>query len=247
MDAAKERLRRRLPGRPAGRRQAMQSILTQFAREHPGVELRLTDSGELFSTTKEDTAELAAEDAFFADYAEYRPPRSWSRPTWARWTSGCGCTPGSASCWRRAGLTAARASTSRTYPRKKKRRAPPARSAAVSCRPRAWSSLTATTRRSNWSCSVTRLDRQFGGHLAPRPGQPERRAPAHRRRRPRQGPRGGDQTRAEQRQASLVRPTRRHGRRAAPSSRQGILRRAGPDPGGSAGANSGLSPTLPKS
>jgi DNA polymerase-1 len=50
----------------------MQSILAQFAREHPGVELRLTDSGERFSTGEEALAELAAEGTFFADYAEYR-------------------------------------------------------------------------------------------------------------------------------------------------------------------------------
>ena len=73
MDAAKERMRRRgyLVDQP-GSVKAMQSILAQFACEHSGVELRLTDSGELFSTAKEDLAELAAEDAFFADYAIYR-------------------------------------------------------------------------------------------------------------------------------------------------------------------------------
>ena len=73
MDQAKERLRLRgylVDQKDSGK--AMQSILAQFAREHPEVELRLTDSGELFSTAKEDLAELAAEDAFFADYAEYR-------------------------------------------------------------------------------------------------------------------------------------------------------------------------------
>jgi hypothetical protein len=72
-DAAKERMRQHgyLVDEP-GRVKAMQSILEQFAREHPEVELRLTDSGELFSTAKEDLAELAAEDAFFADYAIYR-------------------------------------------------------------------------------------------------------------------------------------------------------------------------------
>jgi hypothetical protein len=72
MDAAKERLRRRdyLVDHP-GKVKAMQSILAQFAREHPGVELRLTDSGERFSTAKEDLAELAAEDEFFADYVIY--------------------------------------------------------------------------------------------------------------------------------------------------------------------------------
>jgi DNA polymerase I-like protein with 3'-5' exonuclease and polymerase domains len=73
MDAAKERMRRRgyLVDQP-GSRKAMQSILEKFACEHPEVELRLTESGELFSTTKEDLAELAAEDEFFTDYAVYR-------------------------------------------------------------------------------------------------------------------------------------------------------------------------------
>ena len=72
MDAAKERLRQGgyLVDQP-GSVKAMQSILEKFAREHPGVELPLTDSGERFSTAKEDLAELAAEDEFFADYAIY--------------------------------------------------------------------------------------------------------------------------------------------------------------------------------
>jgi DNA polymerase I-like protein with 3'-5' exonuclease and polymerase domains len=73
MGAAKERLRQHgyLVDQP-GSVKAMQSILAKFTREHPEVELRLTDSGERFSTTKEDLAELAAEDEFFADYAIYR-------------------------------------------------------------------------------------------------------------------------------------------------------------------------------
>jgi DNA polymerase I-like protein with 3'-5' exonuclease and polymerase domains len=73
MDAARERLRQSgyLVDQP-GSTKAMQSILAQFAREHPGVELRLTESGEKFSTAEDDLAELAAEGTFFADYAEYR-------------------------------------------------------------------------------------------------------------------------------------------------------------------------------
>ena len=73
MAEAKERMRRRgyLVGQP-GSDKAMQSILAQFRREHPSTELRLTASGEKFSTAEEDLAELAAEDDFFSDYAEYR-------------------------------------------------------------------------------------------------------------------------------------------------------------------------------
>lgn len=73
MDRAKERLRNRgyLVDQP-GNAKAMQSILAQFAREHPGVELRLTESGEKLSTAEDDLAALAAEDEFFADYAAYR-------------------------------------------------------------------------------------------------------------------------------------------------------------------------------
>jgi DNA polymerase I-like protein with 3'-5' exonuclease and polymerase domains len=69
----RERLRRRgyLVDEP-GSGKAMQSILKQFAREHPGVELELTGSGEKYSTAEEDLAALAAEDGFFADYARYR-------------------------------------------------------------------------------------------------------------------------------------------------------------------------------
>ncbi len=73
MDAAKERLRLRgYLVDEKGSAKAMQSILAEFAREHPEVELRLTESGERFSTAEEELAELAAEDAFFADYAAYR-------------------------------------------------------------------------------------------------------------------------------------------------------------------------------
>ena len=73
MDAAKERLRRRgyLAGEP-GNAKSMQSILARFHRDRPEVEARLTESGEMYSTSEEDLAELAAEDGFFADYAIYR-------------------------------------------------------------------------------------------------------------------------------------------------------------------------------
>ena len=73
MDGAKERMRRRgylVDQKDNGK--AMQSILAQLRRDNPGVELRLTDSGEKFSTAEEDLAALAAEDTFFADYATYR-------------------------------------------------------------------------------------------------------------------------------------------------------------------------------
>jgi DNA polymerase I-like protein with 3'-5' exonuclease and polymerase domains len=73
MDAAKERMRQRgYLVDERGSAKAMQSIVAQLAREHPEVELPLTDSGERFSTAQEDLAQLAAEDSFFADYAEYR-------------------------------------------------------------------------------------------------------------------------------------------------------------------------------
>jgi hypothetical protein len=70
--ACKERLRRR--GYLAGERgcgKAIQSILTQFHREHSEVEVRRTPSGA-WSTAEEDLAELAADDPFFADYVKYR-------------------------------------------------------------------------------------------------------------------------------------------------------------------------------
>jgi hypothetical protein len=55
-----------------GNGKAMQSILKQFARERPWVELELSASGEKYSTAEEDLTALAAEDGFFADYAKYR-------------------------------------------------------------------------------------------------------------------------------------------------------------------------------
>src|SRR5262249_33445016 len=72
-EACRERLRRRgyLVDQP-GSGKAMQSILKEFARAHPEVELKRTESGEKYSTTEEDLAELAAGDEFFADYAKYR-------------------------------------------------------------------------------------------------------------------------------------------------------------------------------
>jgi hypothetical protein len=70
--ACKERLRWRgyLAGE-AGCGKAIQSILAQFHREHPEVELQRTPSGA-WSTAEEDLAELAADDPFFADYLKYR-------------------------------------------------------------------------------------------------------------------------------------------------------------------------------
>jgi DNA polymerase I-like protein with 3'-5' exonuclease and polymerase domains len=49
----------------------MQSILSEFKRANPDVELKTTPTG-LWSTAEEDLAELAARDRFFADYAMYK-------------------------------------------------------------------------------------------------------------------------------------------------------------------------------
>lgn len=72
-DEAGEMLRRSgyLVGEP-GNNKAMQSILAQFAREHPEVELALTASGEKYSTAEEDLAPLASEGEFFAAYARFK-------------------------------------------------------------------------------------------------------------------------------------------------------------------------------
>jgi hypothetical protein len=69
----RERLRRRglLIGEPGSSR-AMQSILREFARRHPEVELQRTPSGEKYSTAEDDLAALATRDEFFADYTNYR-------------------------------------------------------------------------------------------------------------------------------------------------------------------------------
>jgi DNA polymerase I-like protein with 3'-5' exonuclease and polymerase domains len=71
-DACRERLRRRgyLAGEP-GSDKAMQSLLAQFRRQHPDVELKTTATGK-WSTAEEDLAGLAARDPFFADYATYK-------------------------------------------------------------------------------------------------------------------------------------------------------------------------------
>jgi hypothetical protein len=69
----RERLRRR--GYIAGEEgcsKALQSLLAQFQREHPGADLKRTPSGEKFSTAEEDLAALAGEDEFFTDYIRYR-------------------------------------------------------------------------------------------------------------------------------------------------------------------------------
>jgi DNA polymerase I-like protein with 3'-5' exonuclease and polymerase domains len=72
LDRCRERLRQRgyLAGE-SGSDKAMQSILSQFRREHPDVELKTTATGK-YSTGEEDLAELAARDPFFADYATYK-------------------------------------------------------------------------------------------------------------------------------------------------------------------------------
>jgi hypothetical protein len=73
LEECKERMRRWgfLIDEP-GRGKALQSILRQFHRDHPEVELTRTESGEKWSTSAEALAELAREDEFFADYAGYR-------------------------------------------------------------------------------------------------------------------------------------------------------------------------------
>jgi hypothetical protein len=72
LEACKGRLRQRgyLAGEP-GSSKAMQSILSEFQRANPDVELKTTATG-LWSTAEEDLAELAARDRFFADYATYK-------------------------------------------------------------------------------------------------------------------------------------------------------------------------------
>jgi DNA polymerase I-like protein with 3'-5' exonuclease and polymerase domains len=69
----KERLRRRgyLVGQK-GSNKALQSILAQFQREHPRIELKRTESGAKYATGEEDLAELAALDPFFQDLVTYR-------------------------------------------------------------------------------------------------------------------------------------------------------------------------------
>jgi hypothetical protein len=73
LEECKERLRRRgfLVDQP-GSGKALQSILQQFHRDHPDVELKRTESGERWSTAEEDLSQLACKDDFFADYARYR-------------------------------------------------------------------------------------------------------------------------------------------------------------------------------
>jgi DNA polymerase I-like protein with 3'-5' exonuclease and polymerase domains len=70
---SKARLRQRgyLVGEK-GNEKALQSILAQFQREHPGIELKKTASGLKYSTAEEDLAELAVLDPFFQDLATYR-------------------------------------------------------------------------------------------------------------------------------------------------------------------------------
>jgi hypothetical protein len=72
LGACKGRLRQRgyLAGEK-GSTKAMQSILSEFKRANPDVELKATATG-LWSTAEEDLAELAARDRFFADYATYK-------------------------------------------------------------------------------------------------------------------------------------------------------------------------------
>src|SRR5262249_30458662 len=72
-EACRERLRHPgyLPGQK-GCDKALQSILSEFRREHPGVEMARTPSGKGWSTAEEDLADLAREDDFFADLLHFR-------------------------------------------------------------------------------------------------------------------------------------------------------------------------------
>jgi hypothetical protein len=72
LEAAKERLRRRGYQAGEGSTRALQSILNQFHRQHPDVQMRRTESGKQWSTTEEDLEALVAEDVFFADLIKYR-------------------------------------------------------------------------------------------------------------------------------------------------------------------------------
>lgn len=69
----RERMRRRgfLVGEP-GSAKALQSRLREFARQHPGIEIPMTESGERYSTAADDLTELASYDPFFSDYSQYR-------------------------------------------------------------------------------------------------------------------------------------------------------------------------------
>jgi hypothetical protein len=73
LEECQERLRRR--GYLVGERgsdKALQSILEEFHRVNSDVPLSRTASGEKWSTAQEDLDELAREDPFFRDYANYR-------------------------------------------------------------------------------------------------------------------------------------------------------------------------------
>src|SRR5262249_49505260 len=72
MEACRERLRKRgyLPGEQ-GCDKSLQSVLSQFRRENPDVELRTTPTGK-WSTAEESLAELAAVDTFFADFTTFK-------------------------------------------------------------------------------------------------------------------------------------------------------------------------------
>ena len=100
----------------AGSGKAMQSILAQFQREHPAIELKRTPSGEKFSTAEEDLAELAGEDDFFREYVEVPVGREAGGDIPRRRWVGLASTPASVTCWRRAARIAAAASICRTCP-----------------------------------------------------------------------------------------------------------------------------------
>jgi hypothetical protein len=73
LDRCKERMRQRgyLAGEQ-GNGKALQWILKQFHKDHPDIKLEYTPSGEQWSATEQQLAELAEQDEFFADYMEYK-------------------------------------------------------------------------------------------------------------------------------------------------------------------------------
>jgi hypothetical protein len=68
-----ERLRRAgyLPGQK-GSNKALQSVLNEFRRKHPDVEMHRNPSGKGWSTAEEHLLELTGEDEFFANLVRYR-------------------------------------------------------------------------------------------------------------------------------------------------------------------------------
>jgi hypothetical protein len=161
-EASRERLRRRgyLPGE-AGCSKAMQSILAQFRREHPAIELRRTPSGEKFSTAEEDLAALAGEDVFFRDYIRFRSAEKLEA-TYLKKMGRPRIHPGFGYLLETGRTYCGGDSTFRTCPASRTSRRRPGPSAAASWRARAGSSSTAIIRRSSWSSWGTRWSTSSG-------------------------------------------------------------------------------------